>query len=195
MIALGKSRSGLRKPVCCCPRARPLQWPTNGPRHCNPGSIFSCTWGSNGPVERAGGQECYWTFHALHGEGPLGSREATRSTSNGESLRDTKNETIRCGHGLTRSGYCHRYAISIGCNPLSRPVSWPVVILTVTVWVNVKLPRRVPIPVPIVKTVTVVAVEPVSLSCPCITPLKGTCFCAAAGRATTVVRMIAAIGR
>ena len=71
----------------------------------------------------------------------------------------------------------------LAANHPAVPVSWPFVMSTVTVWVNKRnWPKGAPpIAVPTVRTVTVVLVEPMSLSLPCSVPLKRTCCCAAAG--------------
>jgi hypothetical protein len=55
--------------------------------------------------------------------------------------------------------------------------------LNVTRCVNENCPKRVPIPEPSVVTTIVLDVGSESVSVPCIVPLKGTCFSAAAATA------------
>jgi len=81
--------------------------------------MFRRTRGSNGPVERAGGQKRYRACQALHDKAPLGRRESARATSNGVNFRDEE-DTGR-SRQFSRSGQCRIDIVSIGGDPMSRP--------------------------------------------------------------------------
>ena len=79
------------------------------------------TRGSNGPVERAGGDELVRVCQALHDKAPLGSRESTRATSNGVNFRDAKDNTIGCNRRFSRSDKGRIDGVSIGGDEMSGP--------------------------------------------------------------------------
>ena len=83
-----------------------------------------CTWGSDGSVERTGGEARYLVYQALDSETPLGTDESTRTTRNGVNFRDVKDtgRRSRC----TRSGDRRIDAVSIGRGQASGPCSHPV---------------------------------------------------------------------
>src|SRR5258708_7174800 len=89
--------------------------------------LFSvrCTWGNNGPVERAEGEERWAAWRsrwracqAVKGKAPWGSRESPRPASNSVNVRDSK-ETNR-SQEISRSGNRRIDAVSIGRDPMSR---------------------------------------------------------------------------
>ena len=79
----------------------------------------SCTRGSNGPVERAGGEKRYRACQTLHGKASLRSRESARATSNCVNFRDAKD--TRCSRQFNRSGKGRIDAVPVGRHPMNRP--------------------------------------------------------------------------
>jgi hypothetical protein len=78
-----------------------------------------CTRGSNGPVERTGGEARCLVYQPLDSETPLGSGESTRTTRNGVNFRNAKDTWRR--RRFTRSGNRRKDTVSIGSDQLSRP--------------------------------------------------------------------------
>ena len=84
---------------------------------------MSCTWGSNGPVERAGCGERYRACQTLHRKVSLGSREPTRATSNDVDIRDI--DFTGRARRVTRPRDCRVDAVPIGRDPMSQARSSP----------------------------------------------------------------------
>ncbi len=88
------------------------------PRGCLMFSV-RCTRGSNGPVERTGGEARYQVYQSLDSETSLGCGESTRTTRNGVNFRNAKDTGRR--RQFTRSGNCRKDAVSVGRDQASRP--------------------------------------------------------------------------
>ena len=78
-----------------------------------------CTRGSNGPVERTGGEARSQVYQALDSETSLGCGESTRTTRNGVNFRNASD--TGCRRHFKRSGNCRIDAVSIGRDQMSGP--------------------------------------------------------------------------
>src|SRR5258705_7303937 len=81
--------------------------------------LSHCTRGSNGPVERTGGEARRQVDQSLDSETTLGSGESTRATRNGVNFRD--GSETGCRSQVTRPDDCRIDAVSVGRDQLSRP--------------------------------------------------------------------------
>ena len=83
--------------------------------------MLARTRGSNGPVERTGGEARRQVYQALQGETPFGARESTRTTRNGVNFPNT--EDIRRFHQFSLSDNRSEDAVAVGRDEVIGPDS------------------------------------------------------------------------
>ena len=83
--------------------------------------MLARTWGSNGPVERTGGEARRQVYQALQGETPFGARESTRTTRNGVDFHNTEDIGWLRQFGLSDSS--NKDAVAVGRDEAKGPDS------------------------------------------------------------------------